>query len=364
MIRLNRIKLFGIIILVFISNVLPVYGGEGDKRGVLDELAGDAKAKRFEREAIGSKGHYYVNGSYYGLEEPISGWIEDEEGNDLFLPECSAVVDKNLEIYSVVKNGEYFLNSDLKPITNEILSTRADAGYCIRFDGFDILAVIDSENKRSDPADTEHTVYFDTEGNEISDVCQYISDRGEKPEKGIYYDSYYTFRDRSFTKKQAVVGVADLYATAESEVFPRMRIGDTGHYLCGGDVDKTGVGSWIEDEDGLDIYYEDRRDTGTTSIYALDTTEEQYYVVRTFYHGVDEGIRFILNGNMETIVRGIGSDTDILREYGYIKPDNYTDKSDDSAEMPLHSALEWTLTVCGIFTAVYILIMGKMLIKK
>ncbi|MBQ9519089.1 MAG: hypothetical protein IJR59_04265, partial [Firmicutes bacterium] len=192
---------------------------------------------------------------------------------------------------------------------------------CIYFDNFDILAYM-MKDGQTDPTDTENTRYFDTDGNEIADVYEYISGRGAEPKDGIYAETICGVRQlRRFVKKTNYPGVPDMFAPSDRKVCPRMKIGNTGHYLCGNEVDKEGMGgSWIEDESGKDLYWRMLGNMAYTEIYALDTSEEKYLVKEHHLQG-DMGYYQILDSDLNVIETGESFSCDPTGE-GFITPIN------------------------------------------
>lgn len=201
--RLNKIYSIIFMLIAAATSASAVNAEEPDKRGAVDAYISDPKARGFERKAVGSNGHYLVDGNYFNRDGSVNDWIEDEEGNDLYANLYGAeVADDKFEVWEVY-NG--YLNPDLKLIPVSAIKKR----YCIRFDDFVIIADGDESIPESDPADTEHTRYFDIDGNEIEDVYKYISDHGAKPEDGVYFDKYFTAQQQKFIKSTNVYDQAE-----------------------------------------------------------------------------------------------------------------------------------------------------------
>lgn len=104
-------------------------------------------------------------------------------------------------------------------------------------------------------------------------------------------------------------GVVDNY---DSKPVPRVRVGNSDHYLCGEDVEETGIGHWIENEAGKDVYsWSDPTGLmGNQDIRIIDADAEIYQVQWYNMHGSIDSWKE-MNGKFETITNGEGRKFDV-----------------------------------------------------
>ncbi len=221
--------------------------------------------------AVGNTGQYIKNRDNY------KSTIEDKKGIILYSVKGSIyALDKDKGIYAVFdENERYLMNKDLYKFGDDS-DIRPDY-YCIKFDDLHIIAKSDQKkNLLKDPANTELTEYYDTDGKPIDDVYKYIKDHGKQPENGVYITLHTGF-ERKFVRRYIQKGVYD-NGIFDTRVYPRVPVGKKGHYLVGDDAEN-GRGFLIEDEEGNDLYgYLDS--WGYISIELSDPENEIYSVKR------------------------------------------------------------------------------------
>ena len=124
----------------------------------------------------------------------------------------------------------------------------------VEFENFEFIAVTDYyKNFLDDTTKADSNEYFELNGSKIPDIYVYITDHGVEPSEGKYHN-YTAQRDMPFEPIPPVTGAMDLFPDIEgvSQPQPRYRVGESNHYLVGSNVPETGIGMFVEDEDGTD----------------------------------------------------------------------------------------------------------------
>ena len=286
--RINR--LLPLFTAVFMLLCADIYAEPTGKQGIWDQWP----EERYERKAVGINGHYYVDG--VRLDDLYhQGWVEDEEGNDIFRSGELYLLSEKFEIY---EDGFSFVNGDFKTFGGYDFFHSEKIRFCIEFPDFAIPAVTNIDiNKALDPTDTENTIYYTADGERIEDVYKYISEYGEQPQNGVYYDKVIN-ENRNFLPKEPIVGCLDAYCGKNLAV-PRIRVGKTDRWLCGSDVEETGIGSWIETSDGKDLFNQGTHlATGIYKQIAVNDPVNEVYMVSYVAGGdpINEGYVVSYNG--------------------------------------------------------------------
>ena len=277
----------GIILTIIVLTALfyiPAYANEQCSAETLDRICVS------EKKPVGNKGHYFVRGQYEDNGMIFSNWVEDSDGNCIYNRTDTLeikLLNNEYEIYDV---GSSFVNSDFK----EFGHVFPDSGslICIIFDDFVIPAIIKKENIAYDPTDAQNTVYYNTDGKRIADIYKFLDENRQTPANGVYYDKK-AWGERHFIKKLPLIGSIDAACKQNTDT-SRIKVGKTGHWLCG--VDADGIGKWIESEDGTDVYIPYYSHT----IVVHDPQKEIYY--ECYNYSIDYGGYFeVINGNFDYI---------------------------------------------------------------
>ena len=326
---MRRKTILGIVILIIAALCTPVFAAAYEHEELMltepqDTIGSDAEKYEDANEWVTGDIRYAVVRGFVKI------WSKDEE--KYVNCGCSYLADYETKTFllfylkdpSTDEQGMLIFTPD-KIYSGDIYPS-CEAVF-VNYDNFRFIAVIDKENSHySDPADTRHTRYFSTDAEEIKDIEKYIRSRGADPSDGTYtpylrlpYLRSIGRTDGKFQKIEPVIGGLDIEGSTGSNL-QRIRVGKTGHYLGGKYHLTEGKGSWIEDENGVDLYnYRPVNDGTYREIGVIDAKNETYVVTRTA-HG-DEGGWQKIDGSFNTLENGwsIGG-YESAHEYSYLRP--------------------------------------------